>query len=746
MAVQNYTMHIQLSDGTQQDVTFAAPQGPQGLPGPEGAPGAPGATGPQGPAGPTGATGPRGTGILNTTTGPSSYTTTTGGFTPTYRIALSTVKSQAGVSEVLVGDQIRYSYYLYPVGYVDSSYVYCEARQNIRGSTGAAGAAGTTPVRGTDYWTEEDKAEIKGYVDEAIDTFGLAVSVKTLGAKGDNSTDDTAVFQSALANHRRVFVPGGTYKLSGELVIRDNCEMELAQDAVLNFTNTSGNCVMLNRVATLRGNHATINVPYAFAGHVINVDTAVHAGEKDVPPWVHWSPMWKNGRYMTDINICKPDSSGIHRSTSGDSNGTAVYICADDYAAVTFIWGLNFSGVRIAGAFEYGIRAYNKAGWNHEMRIEAFIDACKIGVSLEDCNKAYISATVQPRAAANGAVYAKHGIQLVRSIDTDLLGSRVWDWNENGTLWTSDKSNVNQHFAMYGNCRGTILNDFLYNQLPAGFSDLRELIYCDAAYKETNFGTLIIIQEPIDKYFSVVDNLPYFDSGDGAKQRLVRKEEQDALFQTDYIATFTDRLASASDGKGAVFNEIGYKKGVYWDNKAETLSTSGYLVATGFFPVKKGSVIRTKDISFATGTDDCRVILVDASYKYIVHVNRGALMDGSSYYVKGYAKTDEGCTFTVQNVAGNDSVAYMAMNVYHTSFGNQPAIAVDEEIGYTQSGFLADAIRVKEQSLVGMENYERKGRMVTSISSSSTDNQYPSAKAVYTALQDAIGSAIGGSY
>ena len=30
------------------------------------------------------------------------------------------------------------------------------------------GEAGYTPVRGTDYWTETDKAEIKSYVDEAI--------------------------------------------------------------------------------------------------------------------------------------------------------------------------------------------------------------------------------------------------------------------------------------------------------------------------------------------------------------------------------------------------------------------------------------------------------------------------------------------------------------------------------------------------------------------------------------------------
>jgi hypothetical protein len=30
------------------------------------------------------------------------------------------------------------------------------------------GKDGDTPVKGVDYWTDEDKAEIKGYVDEAI--------------------------------------------------------------------------------------------------------------------------------------------------------------------------------------------------------------------------------------------------------------------------------------------------------------------------------------------------------------------------------------------------------------------------------------------------------------------------------------------------------------------------------------------------------------------------------------------------
>lgn len=37
-----------------------------------------------------------------------------------------------------------------------------------KGDKGEPGADGYTPLRGTDYWTAADIAEIKGYVDEAI--------------------------------------------------------------------------------------------------------------------------------------------------------------------------------------------------------------------------------------------------------------------------------------------------------------------------------------------------------------------------------------------------------------------------------------------------------------------------------------------------------------------------------------------------------------------------------------------------
>ena len=143
--------------GPKGDTGATGPQGPQGLKGdtgdtgpqgPQGLKGDTGATGAKGDTGSKGDTGARGTGIYSVTTAPSSYTTATGGFTPTYRISLSTVKTQSGATSIVVGDQLRYSYYLYPVGYVDSSYVYLGVRVSIRGAQGPQGEQGIQGPKG----------------------------------------------------------------------------------------------------------------------------------------------------------------------------------------------------------------------------------------------------------------------------------------------------------------------------------------------------------------------------------------------------------------------------------------------------------------------------------------------------------------------------------------------------------------------------------------------------------------------
>lgn len=96
-----------------------------------------------GPAGAQGEQGKRGPGVLKITTAPTSYTTAIGDYTPKYRILLSTVKTQSGVGEVLVGDTLLYTYYNYKIDYISGSYAYIsETRNTIRGATGEAGTKG----------------------------------------------------------------------------------------------------------------------------------------------------------------------------------------------------------------------------------------------------------------------------------------------------------------------------------------------------------------------------------------------------------------------------------------------------------------------------------------------------------------------------------------------------------------------------------------------------------------------------
>ena|GEM_PF-6334023 len=186
--------------------------------------------------------GQRGTGILPITTAPSSYTTVTGGFAPTYRIALSTVCTQSKAKEILAGDTLAYSYYHYPVGYVDASYVYLGTRKNMRGATGAKGATG--PAGSDASVTAENIKTALGYVPADTNEVtslktsvgeGKALIASAVTGKGvataedaafavmaaniekiettSNETSETYVKEEALAVTERLTTSPGTFKM-----------------------------------------------------------------------------------------------------------------------------------------------------------------------------------------------------------------------------------------------------------------------------------------------------------------------------------------------------------------------------------------------------------------------------------------------------------------------------------------------------------------------------------------------------
>lgn len=132
-------------DGTVLTITSASGTSSADLKGEKGA------TGPQGPKGEKGTDG---TGV-----------TILGSFD-------SEEALQAAHATGNIGDSYLVGGYLYVWSATDAKWT------NVGKIQGPQGEDGVSPVRGEDYWTAEDIAEIKEYIDDAVtDTFGKGVSI-----------------------------------------------------------------------------------------------------------------------------------------------------------------------------------------------------------------------------------------------------------------------------------------------------------------------------------------------------------------------------------------------------------------------------------------------------------------------------------------------------------------------------------------------------------------------------------------
>lgn len=527
------------------------------------------------------------------------------------------------------------------------------------------------------------------------------------GAKGDGATDDTASFQRALAANRVVHVPGGEYKLSGELVIGNNCCLELSQDTVLNFTQTSGNCISLKMLSYIKGNHASVKVPYGFTGNVIYSSTALITDLYDIPGFKHWDPQWKPGRYITDLNILKPDTNGLHYSKDGTCNGNGIYLHANgNDSPSNFMMAVDFSGLRIAGAFTYGIRsvvenAVGDSGFNFDMRLDGFIEACETGVLLDGNINPVMSVVVQPQKSqpVNGTrkPYAKVGIKLVNTINANLMNTSVWDWDSDKTLWS--EGGENQHLVMLGDCRGAILNERYYWSNPN--YDIRSLIYTDTP---SNLEKLVIINEPFTRWFKPDDMEPYFDNGETVR-RLALKEELDEIAPVDKLPNFTNVLPTAIDKSGAIFQGTGFARyGMRWGSGNGTLITNEpYYGCTGLIPVKSGDRVYLDGIKLIYSSSDTtpNVVLFKSDFSYAHHATAGNIKGATWYF--GYEETEEGFIVDLKAPLFTElSAAYVAFSFSRNAIGAKPMISINEPISYTISGVLADGIKVKGENVIGL--------------------------------------------
>ena len=540
-------------------------------------------------------------------------------------------------------------------------------------------------------------------IDNIIDT--KMRSVKVYGAVGNGTTDDTLAFATAMKENRVVFVPGGTYKLSSTLVIPENCCLELSQDTVLKFTQTSDNCIEMRGSATLRGNHAVICVPYEFTGNVIDINTLNDGTDHatSIPPYTKSSPQFKRQRFIYDINIIKPIDNygniGFCSSSTGDCNGTAIYISATNVSNqsddIPWMWALTLSGIRIAGAFSYGIHAinydsdvgssghYTDDAWNHDMRIEAVIEACEIGVALENCNAAHLQVTIQPSQAVNGAVYAKHGVYLNDSRAIDMIGSRIWDWNTRASLWT--EGGQYQHIAMIGNCRGLLLDDFNYYEFAG--HDIRDLIYTDTP---SNLEQMTILQEPFTRWFRPVDGKPMYY--DGLSNREIQlKDDKITLDQAEFIIGAEGENVTIPNFTNLAA-EYGYTDNAYIlggkQNNGAT-STLGGFVTTGFIPIEPAvghiyriggrSVVAYEDATYGTYF---RICWYDAD-KNAVNDPSPMGQFGSSEWYPAWVEDDTVAIAFATTPVYNQPATAAYIRISLEGSGADLIVTVDEEQTYT---------------------------------------------------------------
>lgn len=520
-------------------------------------------------------------------------------------------------------------------------------------------------------------------------------SVKDYGASGDGIANDTAAFQAALANERVVFVGGGTYVLDDTIVIRENCGLILSQDTILKFTQTEGNCIEMRGSAVLRGNHGILWAAYGLTGHVIDMDTLKDGDNvASILPYEKADPQWKRQRFVYDVNIIKPNASGFNRPNHADTpicNGTAIYMSAtnnpNSKTDITFLWGVTMSGVRIAGGFSYGIHAINyTSGWNHDMRIEAVIEGCEIGVALENCNGAYLDVVVQPCNTVNpdpnkaGNAYAKHGFYLNNSKYVDMMRSRVWDWQNRDPIVSKWEPNgMYQHIALIGECRGLLLGD--YNCTEAVAYPIRDLIYTDTP---SNFDTLTILQEPSNKNFKSIDNVPYFNNG---------TTDRKLMLATDKFTSEQMEFISPADGYYTYednFNNLvnGYTNGVYLSGSG-TAAKDGY-TTTDFIPIDGAAAhtyrIGGEGIKFK-GNDawgyplECRIAWYDANKTLKGSVMPQKNIGTSQYYPQWVEDETVAAAFvTNADVAAPNGAAFFRVTAYGK--GEKLKITIDEKQDY----------------------------------------------------------------
>lgn len=285
--------------------------------------------------------------------------------------------------------------------------------------------------------------------------------------------------------------------------------------------------------------------------------------------------------------------NGDHAYSCGSidnvTNGTALLIEGtepDETDDPSILWGVEALGIRIAGAFDYGIRCINtnyeesgKSPWKYETKIDALIDGCRTGMYMDHYNNARISAVIKTRQAYRvnldedeSLKYAEYGIHLVNCKYIDLRNSRIIDKDpETDTLIVSDEF---KHISLEGLCRGLMIE----NSLCSGTDGFNIRDYIHTTIPE-NFEGITILGEPSSRFFELGD---YGTSNLYKNYRIVSggaMEISPNITSTDYISCTAGATVKLNNINLEAGTELGLYRILFYTNINE--KPYAYVAASG---------------------------------------------------------------------------------------------------------------------------------------------------------------------
>lgn len=658
--------------------------------------------------------GQRGTGLLAVTTAPSSYTTAVGGITPKYRMAISTIKTQAGVTEVLLGDTIRSSYYHYPIAYLDSSYAYCTTRVSIRGATGAAGADGK------DY---SFNPTVYG-----LPVLELTGDISPIAVSKDNKVTLSYVYGERSGSCTLKGQGATSYKKAQALVNEGKAgkfnytiNFDTAFEAKTGWGSQKKYCLKANFIDhTHSRNIVNATIWGKFTKERTGVPSAIsalpHAGAIDGFPIV----IMLNGEFhgLYTFNIPK---DGWMFGLIEDTTKTQAIVGANDHETATQFKG-EVAGDESDFELEF-VSDKNNSAWVNTS-LNRLINACidSWGGDLDTTVAQYLDwgSAIDYyifTVLINGADMVDKNYLLVTFDGTKWYFS-VYDMDTTyGLVWdgsTSYRPNTGVTFASCADVNRVmeLIKRFKTNELKARYTELRaDRLSVYRIYQEfENFAWAIpspVLIEDVKRYPTIpgtyVNNidsilrwidkrLEICDKWINALPAQETPVEPEQPVEPEEPVETVNLVPTSTDTDGSVYNGTGYKDDVRLSSSGGVSSSAqAGSVTTGFMPWQSRGVIRIKGATFPYDSTKHYYISFYNADKTLVNANTyysdDYFSDGNPDLIKSYDETTGVTTIDTSPIgdpssnprnAGPVNAAYFRMTLLGK--GADLIVTVNQEI------------------------------------------------------------------